>query len=310
MNKKRKPITPDQLRDWASRAQLKFLDAVMVCGAFKAHELAFHGGTSLHMSWASPRFSEDLDFIVTKSYAQALPRIMKDIERKMREAFLVEDPSLIVEVRNKTKDDGRLGNFHIVVSHEKVIGNAMVKAEFWMVDNEYLKGYPTTFRTPMIPGNVVARVSSPIPAAELVSAYADKLTAFATRPFLKWRDLYDLWWLGTQARAIPDPGSPDIIAQFKHNLSAYNTPAGMTPGQALARFHGHNVDDLVKQAESDLRRWLPASHWDALVSSDGIRGIVRYVDESLRTVVGALGEKVAVQNVQKDAGAKTRRPRP
>jgi len=310
MSSKRKPITLDQLRDWASRAQLKFLDAVMACGAFKAHELAFHGGTSLHMSWASPRFSEDLDFIVTKSYAEELPKIMKAIERKMSEAFLAEDPGLTVEVRNKTKDDSRLGNFHIVVSHDNVIGNAMVKAEFWMVDADYLKGYPTTFRTPMVPGSVVAKVSSPIPAAELTAAYADKLTAFATRPFLKWRDLYDLWWLGTQARAVPDPGNPDIIAQFKHNLSAYKTPDGMTPGQALARFHSHSVDDLVKQAESDLRRWLPASHWAALVAADGIRGIVRYVDESLRAVEGALGEEVAAPDAQKGAEPKARRPRP
>lgn len=288
MKSTRKHITPAQLREWAASAQLRFLDAVMQCGAWKPHELAFHGGTSLHMSWASPRFSEDLDFLLDASYAERLPKIIKLVERRLQEQFLTEDAAFSVEIRNKTKDDARLGNFHIVVSHANVIGNTMVKAEFWMVDADYLKNYPTTFRTPMIPGHVVAKVSAPIPAAELTSAYADKLTAFATRPFLKWRDLYDLWWLGTQVRAVPDPANPEIIRQFLHNLSGYKTPDGMSAGQALSRFHEHNVDDLVKLADSELRRWLPPTQWDILSRMDGVREIVRYVDASLRKVEAAL----------------------
>lgn len=309
MKSTRKPITSDQLREWATAAQLRFLDAVMRCGAWMPHELAFHGGTSLHMSWASPRFSEDLDFLIDSSYADRLPKIVKQVERRLRGEFLADDPGLSVEIRNKTKDDSRLGNFHIVVSHENVIGNAMVKAEFWMVDAAYLANYPTTFRTPAVPGNVVAKVSSPIPAAELTTAYADKLTAFATRPFLKWRDLFDLWWLGTQVRAVPDPASDETIRQFLHNLSGYNTPDGMSPRQALARFHDRNVDDLVKQADTDLKRWLPPHHWKILASMDGVRGIVQYVDESLRKVEAAL-EALEDRPAEPAPAAKPRRPKP
>lgn len=320
MKTQRKPITPEQLRNWASGAQLKFLDAVMQCGAFKANELAFHGGTSLHLSWASPRFSEDLDFLVDKAAAQRLPAVIKAIERQMREMYVVEDPSMVLEIRNKTKDDSRLGNFHIVVSHPSVVGSVMVKAEFWMVDAHYLENYPTVFRTPMLAGDVVAKVSSPIPAAELATAYADKLTAFATRPFLKWRDLYDLWWLGTQTRAVPDPAGAETVKQFLHNLSGYKTPEGMTPGQALARFHTHDVDELAKQGEADLRRWLPARHWESLVAADGVRAIVRYVDQALKQVEAALPAHDAqlqgaqVQQTEEPvpsvATPKARRPRP
>ena len=301
MTLSRKPITKDQLRDWAASAQIKFLDAVMRCGAWKPHEIAFHGGTSLHMSWASPRFSEDLDFLVDKAYAEKLPKIIKQIERGMREQFLVEDLGISIEIRNKTKNDSRLGNFHIVVSREGVIGNSMVKAEFWMVDADYLKNYPTTFRTPMVPGHVVARVTMPIPAAELTVAYADKLTAFATRPFLKWRDLYDLWWLGTQARAVSDPASPETITQFLHNLSGYKTPDGMSPAAALSRFHAYKQDDLVTLAEADLKRWLPPKHWESLKAAGGVQDIIHYVDESLRKVEKALESREQINEQEPNA---------
>lgn len=291
MQKARKPLTPAQLREWAAAAQLRFLGALMNSGAWKSHELAFHGGTSLHLSWASPRFSEDLDFLLDHDQAERLPKIMKAVARRLQEEFLVDDPGFSVEIRNKTKDDSRLGNFQIVVSHRDVIGNAMVKAEFWMVNSDYLKNYPTVFRTPASPGHVVAQVSTPIPAAEMTSAYADKLTAFATRPFLKWRDLYDLWWLGTQARAVPDPSDDKVIDQFLHNLSGYKTPDGLSPREALARFHSHDKDALVAQAEVDLKRWLSPNHWQLLSNMDGIRTIVDYVDNSLASIEQALAAR-------------------
>ncbi|MCZ8254450.1 MAG: nucleotidyl transferase AbiEii/AbiGii toxin family protein [Polaromonas sp.] len=314
MRNARKPLTANQLREWASLAQIRFLGALMNSGAWKSHELAFHGGTSLHLSWASPRFSEDLDFLIDTAQAERLPKIMKTVGRRLQEEFLVDDPGFTVEIRNKTKDDSRLGNFQIVISHRDVIGNAMVKAEFWMVNSEYLKKYPTVFRTPTVPGHVVAQVSSPIPAAELTSAYADKLTAFATRPFLKWRDLYDLWWLGTQARAVPVPSDDQVIDQFLHNLSGYKTPDGMSAREALARFHAHDKADLAAQAEVDLKRWLPASHWQLLSSMDGVRSIVEYVDDALRAIEQALARREAVvQEVPRspDPGpTKTKRPKP
>lgn len=312
MKATRKALSPAMSRDWATNAQLRFLDAIMLNGAWKPNELAFHGGTSLHMSWASSRFSEDLDFLIDATYGDGLPRLMTRIERRMQEQFLIDDAGFKVEIRNKTKDDTRLGNFHIVISHANIIGSTMVKAEFWMVDDAYLKGYPTTFRTPTVPGTVVARVSSPIPAADMATAYADKLTAMATRPFIKWRDLYDLWWLGTQTRAVPEPDSPETIAQFLHNLSAYKTPEGMTPQQALARFHEHSVDDLVKQAESDLKKWLPARHWEMLSSMGGVKDIIAYVDDALRKVESAVQAHEAKPSAPRQAltEPKPKRPKP
>jgi len=81
---------------------------------------------------------------------------------------------------------------------------------------------------------MVSRISNPVPAATLETAYCDKLTALATRPYLKWRDLYDLWWIGTQTEARLDLSW--VTRQFLHNVSAYRTIDGLSPAQALRKF--------------------------------------------------------------------------
>jgi len=45
----------------AASAQYQFLDALMADPQIQYEQIAFHGGTSLHFSWRSPRLSEDLD---------------------------------------------------------------------------------------------------------------------------------------------------------------------------------------------------------------------------------------------------------
>lgn len=49
-------------------------------------QIAFHGGTSLHFSWRSPRLSEDLDFLIARSAAD-LGSIIELAGKKVAEAF-------------------------------------------------------------------------------------------------------------------------------------------------------------------------------------------------------------------------------
>jgi hypothetical protein len=55
-----------------------------------------------------------------------------------------------------------------------------------------------------------------LPAATLQSSYVDKLTAFATRPFLKMRDIFDFWWISNNAQfELPK----DLADRLLHNRS-------------------------------------------------------------------------------------------
>lgn len=279
---------------WSALAQQEMLAALMSVKAWRQHELAFHGGTSLHFSWASPRFSEDLDFLLERRAAEDLPGLMKKVEALLAERLLVIDPKLRVEIRNKSSKLERMGNFHVVVTHDDVLGRAMVKAEFWAVDRAYLESYPTEFRQPVRPGDVVARTTALVPAGTLVASIADKITALAGRPFLKWRDLFDLWWVTTQTRGVPaEPGrllSREVIEQYLHNRTGYDLDGLERDIASLQAFLDTDDETLVAAAEKDLRPFLPHDYWSRLGEA-GVRQIVRHAKGLIAEVTASLSQE-------------------
>lgn len=224
-------------------------------------QIAFHGGTSLHFSWRSPRLSEDLDFLVARSAAE-LNAIVERAGQKVAETFRAEDPQFAVEIHDRTRQEEQMISYDLRVAHAVYLGKALIKVEFWRVSPEYLAQYPVELRSPVQPGEMVSRISNPVPAATLETAYCDKLTAFATRPYLKWRDIYDLWWIGTQTDARL--GLPSVTRQFLHNVSAYRTIDGLSPAQALRKFLENDPREVLRKADPDLRRWLPKALWDKM----------------------------------------------
>lgn len=281
----RKPLTPELSATWAATAQFRFLDALMADPALEYNQLAFHGGTSLHFSWRSPRRSEDLDFL-TALTTEDISATIERAHKKTEEAFRAQDPLFVVDLRDRTRQGDRMIAYHLVVSHPDYLGKSLIKVEFWRVDPAYLAGYPVEFRAPVQPGDIVSRISNPVPAATLETAYCDKLTAFATRPYLKWRDIYDLWWIGTQTDCTLELST--VSRQFLHNVRAYDTVDHLPPAQALRRFlASHDRNDIVGKADPDLKQWLPEGVWARLhprVTTE----MVRYVWYALECVADAI----------------------
>jgi predicted nucleotidyltransferase component of viral defense system len=281
----RQPLSPERSAEWASTAQFRFLDALMSDSALECSEIAFHGGTSLHFSWRSPRRSEDLDFLLAKG-AHDIGEVIERARKRTEEAFRADDPAYGVEINNKTRRGERMIAYQLVVSHPDYLGKTLVKVEFWKVDTGYLAGYPVELRTPVRPGDIVSRISSPVPAAALETAYCDKLTAFATRRYLKWRDIYDLWWIGTQTDAKLE--LTRVAPQFLHNVRAHETIDGLPPAQALRRFlASHNPAVVAKMADPGLKRWLPPDVWARLYSR-ATGEMVRYTWYALERVADAI----------------------
>jgi predicted nucleotidyltransferase component of viral defense system len=277
-------LTSEVATHWAASAQYYFLDALMADPGIQYEQIAFHGGTSLHFSWRSPRLSEDLDFLLARD-PEDIHGIVERAGAKVAETFRAEDPEFKVELKDRTRRDERMITYELRVSNSDLIGKAMVKVEFWRVTSEYLASYPVALRTPIKPGAIVSRISNPVPAATLETAYCDKLTAFATRPYLKWRDIYDLWWIGTQTDA--NLAVSAVARQFLHNVSAYQTIAGLSPAQALRKFLEVDPAGLVKKADPDLKRWLPPALWEKLhprVTTE----MVRYTRHALQSVADAI----------------------
>lgn len=280
---KRQPLTPSLAAEWAQMAHALYLEALMNQTDWSSAELAFHGGTSLRLSWNSSRYSEDLDFLLSRA-VRNLDTAVRAVQAAMAEMARRIDADFVIEMADKTKDAQRMASYMITVSHPRYIGTAKIKAEFWRTKPAYLKKYPTQMRTPQAQSAALdfyPLVHSPVPAASLETAYADKLTAFATRPYLKWRDLYDLWWIGTQTSAKLEMNA--LCKQFLHNISAYTPLQNLPPAQALSLFLKNDRRQLVKLADPGIRNWLPESLWMRM-QPDGIGQIVDYVFHAIENV--------------------------
>lgn len=283
MSTKRKPLSPAQAAEWAQMAHALYLEALMSQTDWSAGEFAFHGGTSLRLSWHSSRHSEDLDFLLSRKIT-GLDIIARKTEAAVAEMARRVDANFVITMRDKTKDAACMAAYLLTVSHPAYAGTAKIKAEFWRTKPAYLQKYPTQLRTPAARGAALdfySLVFHPVPAATLETAYADKLVAFATRPYLKWRDLYDLWWIGTQTSAQLDINA--VCKQFLHNISAYTPLQNLPPAKALALFLQQHKKTLVKQADPGIKTWLPAALW-ARMHPDGIGEIVDYVFHAIDSV--------------------------
>jgi len=306
---KRGPATPALMRDWSTAAQFAFVESLPLMTGWSARDVAFHGGTSLNMSWKSPRYSEDLDFLLEGGRAgdtRKMDAIMKKTAARIQEVMSMSWPGVQIEIKNKTRDDNPLVNYQLLVSHPNVLGKTTVKVEFWPVDQDYLARYQTEMVLPVRYGDVVTRSSSPLPAATLTAAFADKLTALATRPHLKWRDLFDLWWIGKQI----SPDVEDLAERFLHHIQAFAPYGGLAPAQALGTWvDRHSEGAVIDQADPDLRKWLPKPLWDSL-SPDGVIQIVSYVRRIVAEVSAACDRFVVGENNDESSDSADRRNLP
>ncbi len=69
IRKQRRPLEEDEARNWTSMLHVLFIDALSMSATLSLDHVVFHGGTNLHLSWGSPRLSENLDFLVSRDFA-------------------------------------------------------------------------------------------------------------------------------------------------------------------------------------------------------------------------------------------------
>lgn len=286
MRQKPKAITPDLSRRWARTAHLLFIDALSASAPLAMQQIAFHGGTNLHLSWGSPRYSEDLDFLLDRTLGERMRAIIPRVERRMQVLAQGLDPNLKVAISDRTRDPQGLLNFRIVLSSREVVGQVMAKAEFWQVNSDYLSMYETRFANPVAKGDLISRISQPIPAATLKSAFADKIVALGYRPHLKWRDLFDLWWICGQEAIRPT----DMIPRIQAQASAYQGPEGVSLEEGLRAFLARDIHEIVAQADPDLKRWVPKPLWDA-INPEGITQMVMHARDISREIADCLAQE-------------------
>lgn len=225
------------------------LDALMASRRWEPGDLVFQGGTSLHLAHGSPRFSEDLDFLVNATLK--LDSIGEAIKTRLEGTrWLPTDTNLSV---SKAKDGRNPHAFVVTIGGPEVIGAIRVKVELWQTNEAALAAIKAVVAPVKLARGPAAGMQAFVPTAELPEIYADKVFALAARPYLKPRDVFDLHWLDKHGRlrACSVDGLRVRLATYPNE-----TPSGWLDKAFARRLE---LPKSTTAILNDLRRWLPSS---------------------------------------------------
>lgn len=222
-------------------------------------DLVFQGGTSLHLAHGSPRFSEDLDFLVRDSLK--IGSIEKAVQARLEGTpWIPKD--MVVSVT--TPREGRNPHmFDVTLSGTSVMGSVRVKVELWRAPEEALKPLTVIVKPVRLATGPAAGAQAFVPTLDPHEIFVDKVFAVAARPYLKPRDVFDLYWLEQQRGGVDELAARELGVR----LATYPNE---TPAAWLTKAEARRRELLVGagKVKEDLRRWLP-SHWD--LSDDAVK---------------------------------------
>lgn len=228
------------------------LEALLASRRWEPGDLIFQGGTSLHLAHGSPRFSEDLDFLVKSTLD--LRTIGASIQARLgRSPWIPKDAKLTV---SPAKDGRNPHAFDVTIGSASIIGSVRVRVELWQAPASALLPLAVEVRPVRLLSGPAAGAQAFVPTAAPQEIYVDKVFALAARPYLKARDVFDLHWLTSHANAADTlKCSP---ADLEVRLDTYPS---QTPQNWLAQATARRADlpGQVASIQRDLKRWLPST---------------------------------------------------
>lgn len=252
----KRQLTATEAFDLRQALHVATLDALMASRRWEPGDLVFQGGTSLHLAHGSPRFSEDLDFLVNS--ALKLDSIGKAVQARLEgTTWIPEGTRLTI---GKVKDGHNPHAFVVSIGGPDVIGAVRVKVEMWQTKETALSAVKAVVAPVKLARGPAAGMQTFVPTADLPEIYADKVFALAARPYLKPRDVFDLHWLGTYS-GLRECSVDDLRVRLA--IYPNETPSAWLEKAFARRTELREAGDAIA---ADLKRWLPSS-WPLTRSS-------------------------------------------
>lgn len=215
--------------------------------------LIFHGGTAIRWCHNSGRFSEDIDF-VTHLGRPTLERMLKWIEGAVaRESIAHFGPGRLTVTPRGQRDEGMV--WRVVFEPQNMRDRIMVKVECERLrEGAAVASEPRVLGMQTAVSYLIARGEFRIPRPNSVlvvetleELLSDKVRALLERPYLKGRDIYDVWYLRDRLSVSLDR---DVL---ERKFTCY--AATFTARRLLDWFEAAD-SDLKEAIENDLGRFL------------------------------------------------------
>jgi len=237
----------------------------------KNDDLVLHGGTALHVVYGSPRYSEDLDFMCKESLdtvRKLLERSAGEVETFLAMHQTTADLDLSIRVQHKQKSSMLISWFlaESPIRH----GLVRVKAECYSPVQMHQYRVATIF----IDSGPLGAIA--VSAGSLDAIMGDKIVALACRPYLKYRDLFDLYWLAYSKGIVPR------IEYVEASAKVY--------GYSLDEIHAKLVDFIAKEIdERDVKqgviKWLPESARAAFEQDQAVAALIETAKSLAQRIV-------------------------
>lgn len=266
------------------------LEALLSSRSWKPDEMAFQGGTSLHLMHQSPRFSEDLDFMVALNDV-AVRRLMDAICRNVSSMAQLEWPKAVIDCQHRVPDQQvtRVASLRLKCKHPDVVRKVTVRIEMLRLAPDELADYATEPLSVVAPQKMRTSITAIIRTGTIASIYVDKLTALPLRKYLKCRDIFDIWWIRQNHRHAID-AKDHLSKSLRRNLGIYNTTDSHWCSQVDAlieqRLMPTTIHDLLRQ---ELQRFLPAAYFQQLRDLVGFDTLTHTTVLALREASLAMG---------------------
>ena len=240
----------------ASDLHVILLDEIFIATKWTRAEGVFHGGTALHLACDSPRLSEDLDFMVAEHGLARLASVASRVQGRARLRILETTPGATLEFATKDRGPGpdRLVTWDVRWKHPNRVGKVRVKLEFYAVRQDVLADYRARPEL-RLPGLGQIRLTVEIPVPCLSAFWGDKVKAFATRPGIKWRDVYDLGFISRQFETNGRPDESELLASLLTSARIY----GKAPGEIAECLSRRLADGTFAEAKDfveNMANWL------------------------------------------------------
>jgi hypothetical protein len=201
------------------------LSGLLAARRWTGGELKFQGGTSLHLVYGSPRFSEDLDFVTATT--KGLQGAMRAAAPHVEAAFRREFPKLTATVKVRDEEgvpyprNPRL--FTLTLSEPDWFQSLKVKVEFFIIPEQICAEYEAAVRpfAPLWPNLRVDLPQVNIETASMMEILCDKLHALGDRARLKERDVFDLWWICAQTGLTARQAAEQFGLRYEHHVAMY-----------------------------------------------------------------------------------------
>jgi len=236
----------------------------------------FQGGTAVRLIYGSPRFSLDLDFTVINRNLEDLRRNVGELTNYLNK-LLMSDGISVMKTREKALPDEGFYRFFFVFDTINLLGRK-IKIKLELLLGKHI------FK----PRRVLLEIQYPFKSVFSILSktqnqiLADKVASLAGgfhRGYIRWRDIFDIYWLVKKHNAILEPG------YFREEFGSW-----IETVEDLQELRDH-LYELLKtrnfdQIRSDMRLLLSDSLLTTSMLTEYISTTINVIDKALTVVKG------------------------